>query len=185
MNSKLLSLLGACVVLAAGCSSTPTRKDSGPIHGSTFSFPRSASIPQPGHTDRYAPVHTAIQGAITQDLGKRGLKQVPTGGDITVAYLVIVGNNVSTAMINDYFGYGRDSAKLQELATKAYTNSKNPNYFEAGTLVVDLLDSKSGKLLFRNYVVRPTLRDPSPEIREHNISEAVQALLSGVQVSSR
>lgn len=183
MKSKVLLLLGVCAALVAGCSSTPTRKDTGPIRATTFSFVKGANEGRPGYVDRRAQVHAAIQESLVRNLGGRGLSKVAESGDVTVAYLVIVGNNVSTAMINDYFGYGRDSSKLQEKATKAYSNSKNPNYFEAGTLLVDLIDTKSGKLLFRNYVVRPTLRDPSPEMREQHIREAVDELLKGVKIA--
>lgn len=182
MKAKLSLLLGLCVALVAGCSSTPTRKDSGPIHASTLSFVKGANEGRPGYVDQRAQVHAAIQGALVQNFDGRGVKKVADNGDITVAYLVIVGNNVSTAMINDYFGYGRDSSKLQEKATKAYSDSKNPNYFEAGTLLVDLIDTKSGKLLFRNYVVRPVLRNPTPELREQHIREAVDELLKDVRI---
>lgn len=183
MKSRVLLFLGVCAAIVVGCSSAPTRKDTGPIHASTFSFVQGANAGRPGYVDRRAQVHAAIQESLVENLAGRGLTKVAEGGDLTVAYLVIVGNNVSTAMINDYFGYGRDSDKLQEKATKAYSGSKNPNYFEAGTLLVDLIDSKSGKLLFRNFVVRPTLRDPSPELRAQHIHEAVNELLKDAKLA--
>ena len=50
---------------------------------------------------------------------------------------------VSTVAVEDYFGYGRDAAALQDKAQDAYSANKNPNYFEAGTLLIDLVDSKT------------------------------------------
>ena len=58
----------------------------------------------------------------------------------------------------------------------------NPNYFEAGTLVVDLIDTKTFKLLQRHHVTRPLLRDATVEVREANIREAVTAVMKNVKV---
>jgi hypothetical protein len=84
--------------------------------------------------------------------------------------------------IHDYFGYGRDFAALQDKAQDGYSASKNPNYFEAGTLLIDIIDSKTFKLLKRSYVTRPLLRDPSAEVQATRLQEAVNAALSDVRV---
>jgi hypothetical protein len=110
---------------------------------------------------------------------------VEAGGDVTVAYLVIVGNNASTEMIDTYFGYGRDSSALHDKAHAAYGRSQNPNYFEAGTLLIDFIDSRTYKLLKRAYVVRPLLRNPSAEVRVERIQEAVDAVLGDLRVAPR
>src|SRR5262245_52963164 len=127
--------LAAAVLVLAGCSSTPTKVDTGPIHARTFNFVVNIAKPTPGYADNRAIIHPMVQGAITKNLSARGINPVATGGDVTVAYLIITGNNGSTASINDYFGYGEDATALHDKAFKAYTESKNPNYFEAGTLV--------------------------------------------------
>ena len=100
-----------------------------------------------------------------------------SGGDVIVAYLFIVGNNGSTEAVNTYFGDGRDASALEDKAQTAYTNSKNPNYFEAGTLLIDILDAKTFKVLKRSYVVRALLRNPSPDVQAERIQEAVDAVL--------
>ena len=95
-----------------------------------------------------------IQEAITKNLAARGVKRVPAGGDVTVAYLVILGDNVSTRSINDYFGYSDDAWALHEKAQQAYTGTGNPNSFEAGTLLIDIIDNKGFKVRMRNYATR-------------------------------
>ena len=102
---------------------------------------------------------------------------------MTVAYLVIVGNNASTESINTYFGYGRGATALHDKAQDAYTSSKNPNYFEAGTLLIDIIDAKTYKLLKRSYVVRPLLRNPTAEVRAERIQEAVDEALQDVRIA--
>ncbi len=176
MNLKPILLLAAALALA-GCSSTPKTVDRGPIHARTFSFVDPGAKPVPAYADNRQAVHTAIQDAITKALAARGVTKVATGGDVTVGYLVIVGNNASTRSISDYFGYGSDAVGLQEKAQSAYAGSKNPNYFEAGTLVIDLIDGKTFKLLKRGYATRPLLRNPTAEVRAERIQQVVDEIL--------
>ena len=183
MKYSLFVTLNLAALLAAGCSSTPTRVDTGPIRAATFSFIARSTQPAPGITESREPVHAMIQDSITRDLASKGLSQVASGGDVTVAYLVIVGNNVSTEAISTYFGYDRDASALHDKAQDTYAGSKNPNYFEAGTLLVDIIDAKTYKLLKRAYVVRPLLRNPSAEVRAERIQEAVDAVLQDVRIA--
>src|SRR5262245_59550564 len=103
-DSLVILAAGACVL--AACSSTPTKVDTGPIHARTFSFVNTGAKPSPAYADNRQIIHTMIQAAITRTLAARGVSNVVSGGDITVGYLVITGNNASTSSINDYFGYG-------------------------------------------------------------------------------
>jgi len=98
-----------------------------------------------------------------------------------VGYLVIVGNNVATTSINDYFGYGDDAAGLHDKAQAAYTSNKNPNYFEAGTLVIDLIDAKTFKLLKRGYASRPLLRNLPVDARAARLQEVVDEILANLR----
>jgi hypothetical protein len=180
---KTLSLLAIALAgLLAGCSSTPTQVDKGPIKAATFSFV-AAPKTEAGFVDKRAEIHQMIQDAITKNLTARGLTRTEAGGDVTVAYLVIVGNNATTESINTYFGYGRDSYALHSKAQSAYADSKNPNYFEAGTLLVDIIDGRTFKVLERNHVTRPLLRDAAQEVRVVHIQEAVDAVLSKVRIA--
>ncbi|MGE3312492.1 MAG: DUF4136 domain-containing protein [Limisphaerales bacterium] len=159
MKAALFSLVVTIVLALAGCSSAPDQVDSGGIRAKTFSFihPGPSSLPEA--VDPRAPVHAMIQEAIAKNLAARGVSRIESGGDVTVAYLIITGNNVSTTSISRYFGYGRDATELQQKAQKAYTGSKNPDYFEAGTLVVDVVNTGNFELLWRRHVTRPLLRN--------------------------
>ena len=178
---SFLTLLAGVLALA-GCSSTPTKVDTGSIRARTFSYVDRGSKPSPNYAENRQAVHQMIQEAITKDLAARGVTRVDRGGDLTVGYLVIVGNNATTTTINDYFGYGADAAGLHAKAHEAYTDSKNPNYFEAGTLLIDLTDSKSFKLLKRGYATRPILRNIPDDARAARIQELVDEILRDVRI---
>ena len=175
--------LNLAVLLVAGCSSTPTKVDSGAIRAATFNFVAPGTKTAPAFADSRQQINTMIQDSITRNLASKGVKQVASGGDATVAYLVIVGNNANTELINTYFGYGRDAAALHDQAQAAYNRSKNPNFFEAGTLLVDIVDAKTYKLLKRAFVTRPLLRNPTVAVRAEHIQEAVDAVLKDVRIA--
>jgi hypothetical protein len=171
--------LTAAVLTLAGCSSTPTKFDSGTIHGKTFSFVNRSDRPVPDYADNRQAVHEMIQNAITKNLAMRGVTWVASGGDLTVCYLIIIGNNASAEAINDYFGYREGADQLHQIAHDAYTGSKNPNFFEAGTLVIDIIDNKTNKLVKRNYGSETIIRNLAPEERAERIQEVVDRILRG------
>lgn len=183
MKFTALLLSGMAALWLAGCSSTPTKVNHGPIKAASFSFISTAGRPQPAFAEKRDEVHQVIQDAITANLTARGVARVPSGGAITVAYLIIAGNNATTTSINDYFGYGRDVGALDDLAHKKYTQNNNPNYFEAGTIVIDLLDAQTSKLLTRNYATRPLLANPTTDARAALIQSAVNEALQNVRIS--
>jgi hypothetical protein len=182
-KSAALFAFASALFLFAGCSSTPTKVNTGSIKANSFSFVNTAGRPQPSYADQRAEVNKLIQDAITTDLARFQVTPVANGGDITVAYLVIVGNNATTTSINEYFGYGRDVSALNDIAHEKYTQNKNPNYFEAGTIVIDIIDSHTSKLLKRGYASRPLLANPTTEARAARIQQAVDEALQGLSIT--
>ena len=177
----ILFVVSACVLSLAGCSSTRPEVDTGSISARTFSFINTQGKATPEFAEQRQQVHSLFQGAITQGLARRQVSRVEQGGDVTVAYLIIAGNNVVTTSINDYFGYGRDSAKLADIAHTKYTNNKNPNYYEAGTLLIDIIDSKSWKVLYRGHATRAVQKNISAEAQAVRVNEVVEEILAGVR----
>lgn len=175
----ILFCLAAGVLLLTGCSSTPAKVDHGPIAARSFSFVNPVTAP----AARWQPVHAMIQEAITTNLAERGVAKADAAGEVTVGYLLVVGNNASIVSISDYFANSEDPDKLLDKAHAAYTGSRNPNYFQAGTLVIDVIDSKSFKLLKRGYTTRPVLRNPSADVRAANIRQAVDDILRDLRIT--
>jgi hypothetical protein len=179
---KTLAIIGALVL--AGCASAPMQVDTGPIHARTFSFVRSNAPADAQYDQKRQAIHAMIQSAITTNLAGKGLTRVDNGGDVTVTYLIVVGNNVSTMAISDYWGYSGDASAIQDAIHQSQTvRNENPNYFEAGTLVIDIIDSQSFKLLKRATVQRPVLRNVPADIRQEHIQQAVDQALSDLRVA--
>ena len=177
-------LMALCAALAGcGPEREMTRVDAGPVAAQTFNFiPRSGSGPVPESTDQREEVHAAIQTAIAATLAGKGLRRVEDGGDLVVAYLVIIGNKANTQAINDYFGYGRSYNALHAEAHAAYTSKKYPDLVEAGTLLIDLIDRRTRTVVTRNHVTRPLLRHPSPQVRLSYVQQAVDEALANLTI---
>lgn len=181
MKSFFHLILVAGTLALAGCT-TPTRVDSGPIRAQTFSFIDPGPRQVPAYADTSQRVHAVIQKAISDDLAKRGVTLVPKGGDVTVGYLLITGDNASTTSINEYFGLRDDAVALQDKAHAVYTGQKNPNHFEAGTLVIDIIDSKTYELLRRGHATRSVLPNLSPDARAALVEQAVNEIFRDLRI---
>ncbi|MFO1460662.1 MAG: DUF4136 domain-containing protein [Verrucomicrobiota bacterium] len=179
----LALLLGSGLLLGlVGCS-TPGRVNTGTIHAHTFSFVPNSAGTTPPYADKREAIHRMIQDAITRDLGEHGLVRVDSGGDLVVGYLVIVGNNALTTAVDDYFNHTDDRIALQDRAHAAYTGGDVPYYYEAGTLVIDIRDAKTDKLLKRGYATQNLLRDIPEDARYGRIQSVVERILRDLKVS--
>ena len=176
--------LSACLLAVIGCSSVKMRIDAGALHGETFAFLNTGPQTTSGYADNRAQIHEVFQDAITKALEAKGLRRVPQAGDITVAYLIIVGNNVETTALNSYFGYSSDATALVDKVHNEQTvKAGNRNYFEAGTLVIDLLDTKTSKVLQRRTVQAQVLRNLPPDARKARAQKFVDQALADVTIS--
>ena len=181
----IFCLFLAAGLIFAGCSSVKTHVDRGAVTAKTFSFLNTGPQSTPSYAEDRQQAHVMIQQAIIKNMAARGVTQVASGGDITVAYLVIVGNNATTTSLNRYFGYGSDADALVEKVHQEQTETDpNRNYFEAGTLVIDLVDPKTSKLLQRRSIQAQVLRNLPMETRAARVQSLVDQALADVRISS-
>jgi Domain of unknown function (DUF4136) len=179
----LLSLLLAGLLLA-GCSSTPTHVNKGALPAHTFNFVNGGISLTPPAVDRRDTVHQQIQAAIIKSLAAKGSNRTNETGDVIVAYMIVLGNNVSTEAITTYFGSGRDAGALHHQAHAAYTGNLNPDHFAAGTLLIDVIDAKTYELRYRDFAVQPAMWQATTEERAGHIQAAVDAALAKVRVAN-
>jgi hypothetical protein len=183
MNLKHSFLVAACAVLVAGCSSVPTRVDKGPVQASTYSLMTSKAPASVVANERRQEVHKLIREAIAGQLGQKGLKQETRGGQVEVGYMVIVADNATTATYDEYFGYGRDGAALADKAHQLVSKSKSRNLLEIGAIVIDVVDPRDAKVLYRS-VAHMDVTDVTPANRADRINTLVASCLGGLRVSN-
>jgi hypothetical protein len=72
-----------------------------------------------------------------------------------------------------YFGYGRDSQEIAEVARiRGSLESKRPDFFRRAGIFVDIVDVRTGELVFRSLVKGDVIQGPilSPAIYEKRIA---------------
>ena len=174
----------AATFVLAGCSSVKTNVDKGHVSARSFSFLDTGSRQSPSYAEGSKQAHALVQQALVHNFAAKGVTNMATGGDITVAYLIVVGNNATTTSLNEYFGYTDDASAMVERVHKEQTSNQNSRaYFEAGTLVVDILDPKSSKLLQRRSIHAPVLRTLPTEQRAQRVQAIVDQALADLPVS--
>ncbi|MCU0770652.1 MAG: DUF4136 domain-containing protein [Verrucomicrobia bacterium] len=183
MNLMSSILVAACVAGVAGCSSVPSQVNHGPVRAGTYSLMPSKAPASVVVNERRQEIHRQIQDAIGAQLAQRGLRGVPTGGEVQVGYMVIVADNATTATYDEYFGYGRDAEAVAEKAHKAVSKRSDRNLFEIGAIVIDVVDSRDSKLLFRSYA-RLDVRDVNPENRAEKVNTLVASCLGNLRAGN-
>ncbi len=97
----------------------------------------------------------AIQSALASTFRSHGFEVRSDNADLAVAYLILVQDNVSTTLINDYFGFGRSAMEIADLAhERGVLRNHCADSYKAGTVVIDIIDTKTGKLVYRDYATR-------------------------------
>jgi hypothetical protein len=180
----LLTVLSLALSLM-GCSSVDTRVNKGSVKASTFSFMPTPNRQAPTYAETAKQAHALVQNAIINNLSSKGVTHISAGGDVTVAYLIIVGNNVATTSLNEYFGYSDDSSALvQEVHDSGAGSSKESrDHFESGTLVIDFVDPSNAKLIQRRSIQAPVVRDLSTQERSARLQTIVDQALASVPIS--
>ncbi len=123
-------------------------------------------------------VHGMIQKSIAKQFTSHGLSYGRNPAQLTVAYLVIYQEPGMTARYEDYFGYGRSTEEIADQAhTRGVIDNQNPDYFKRAGIVVDVIDSSTNKLVYRNFAAGDVVTGASDATRSARIDAAVgQAL---------
>ncbi len=179
------ALLGSLLLagLMAACSSVKTHVDKGPVQARTFSFLNTGDRQVPSYAEERKQAHAMVQQAIINHFASKGVAYAPSGGQVTVAYLIVVGNNSTTTSLNSYFGYSADSEAIVDKVHAEQTGSEARGYFEAGTLVIDMVDPATSKLLQRRSIQAQVLRNLPMENRSARVQAIVDQALKDVPLS--
>lgn len=181
MFFKLLArcFLPAAVVLLSACQSVELPKGTARGYQTARLVRPGNNASVPGIAPQANPANDMIQSALASEFGARGFRLDPANADLTVAYLVIVQDNVSTKVVDDYFGFGRSSMQLADAAHSAgVVNNRRADYYREGSVVVDIIDNKTGKLVYRDFATGDLTGDVSDAQLRARINAAVKQALA-------
>jgi hypothetical protein len=125
-------------------------------------------------------VHGMIQNSISKQFTAKGMTYGRANADLIAAYLVIYQEPGMTARYENYFGYGRDTDAISDLAhTRGALENKHPDFFRQAGIVIDLIDSRTNKLVYRNFAKGDVIKGASAGTRAARIDAAVAQALAG------
>ena len=130
-------------------------------------------------TARVTNANTSVHQAIESQFKSHNLAFGNPNAELIVAYMLIGQTNGATTMNIDYFGSGRDpQAILDEAHQRGAIDNKRPDAFKSGALVVDIIDARTNKLVFRNFTRRDILEGAQPSQQDARIKAAVAEVLA-------
>lgn len=136
-----------------------------------------AGTPVTGTTEKQ--VHGMIQNSISKQFTAKGMAYGHSNADLVVAYMVIYQEPGMTSSYETYFGYGRDASEISELAhTRGALENKRPEYFRQAGVVIDVIDSRTNKLVYRNFAKGDVIKGASSGTRAARIDAAVAQALA-------
>ena len=128
-----------------------------------------------------------IEAAFGDEFAKRNLKLVNEGGDMVVSLFVVVDQKTSTtAYTNHYnmggYGYGGWGWGYGGMGMGSSTTHYSERDYLVGTLVVDVFDKESKKLIWQG-VGQKTV-DENPNTREKNMLKVAAAIMKPFPIKS-
>jgi len=179
MTALRLLAVAACAVVFTSCSSS-VDMPKGNSKGYTSARLVKRAPDSPAITSsREKRVHNLIQGNIQAQFKARGMGYNAPHADLVVGYMVVYQDNAMTTSFDDYFGFGRGGREILDVAhKKGVIDGNRPDYFERAGLVVDVIDAKTNKLIFRNVSVGDIVNGASDAQRKKIIADAVSEALT-------
>jgi hypothetical protein len=124
-------------------------------------------------------VHGMIQNSISKQFTSKGMAYGRGDSDLVVAYLVVYQEPGMTSSYETYFGYGRDANQISDLAhTRGSIESERPDYFRQAGIIIDVIDSRTNKLVYRNFAKGDVIKSASSGTRAARIDAAVAQVLA-------
>lgn len=177
-------VLPAVILLAAlaalsGCNSTNIRSPKGTSEGyTTYRLYRQAPEDLPAFANREDVANRAVQDALHEQFQSHGFTVDQDNAQLIVTYLILLQTNVASTAISDYY-VSSGSDILSYAHKKVAIDGDYPIDWEAGTLVVDVIDTADRTVVFRGHASREILEDLPVEERVRRIDEGVAEILAG------
>jgi Domain of unknown function (DUF4136) len=169
MRTRTISLVAGLAMVASGWAAAQNIHTDYDHHANfsqyhTYSF-KQVKLPNQLWDQR-------AKDAVSKDLDKLGLKQVPDGGDLAVS---VVGTTQQQQQLNTFYtdpgwgGWGWWGWGPQEATTTTTT-------YQTGTLVIDMFDANAKRLVFRGTADGTLSGDPQKN--EKKLDKAVDDIIS-------
>jgi hypothetical protein len=178
---RIVSAVGLIsVIMLMGCSTMRITSDYDPTaidacaHYKTYAWLDLPKGDDPRvHNDL---LETAIVSAVDTELAAWGYTEVTHGSpDFLIGYHIDIQGKLSVTHVNDYYGYnyGYWAPRYGAGYSQTYVDQ-----YDEGTLLLDIIDGKSNKLVWRSTARAELNEYANPRERRERLESAVQKMLS-------
>ncbi|MGC6465641.1 MAG: DUF4136 domain-containing protein [Akkermansiaceae bacterium] len=141
-----------------------------PVLDPNYTVPTSAREDQ---------VHKMIQNSLKANFKANGMGFGQSNSDLIVAYMVIYQELGMTTRSTKYFGNNADTERIAEVAhLKGAVDTGRPDFFQQAGIIVDVMDARTNKLIYRNVAKGDVVKGVSDSTRAQRINGAVTQALA-------
>ena len=156
---SVLTVTGVIVLVSALFCTVAQAQKTSAAHDKNIDFSNYRTFAFDKAGARNPCVNTMIVEAIERELTSRGLTKVDTDPDLRVVYLAATGPNLQVANVPFYHVVNPAYSGMVGSAAMAMWD------VTTGTLVIDLLDRKMDRVVFRGTINEVLQRAPSADLQ--------------------
>lgn len=118
-----------------------------------------------------------IEAAVERNLAAKEFEQTDSAPDFKVGYLVTVEKKLSSSSVGGSFGFGRYSG-ASGIGVSVGAPQTQIREYKEGTLILDITDATSNKLVWRGSSTSRLGESRTPEESERLINQMVEEILA-------
>lgn len=184
MRSSFVCAATTCILAACGCSSLSVSYDYDTAADfsqyKTYAWLESKGKgPSDPRIDNDL-LDGRVRRSVDAELALKGLTKAPeTEADLLVGYHVTLEEKIEVSTVDSTYGYGRGPGWRYGYGGWYGAPETRAYHYDEGTLLLDLVDRKTERLVWRGSATDRVELELHPEEREEGLRAAVKAMLAG------
>ena len=171
--------IAAAVLALSACSTLKSTSDFDPSVSfeqyKTYSWVEKKNEDAGYHLDGL--MDQRVRAAVETQLSQKGISKADKqNADLLVNYITKVDKKINIDTFNSNFGYNPYYGPRWGYGGSLHSETTVREY-DVGTLMVDLVDNKTGKLIWRGTVADTVREQSTPEERINTINQAIGTVM--------
>jgi hypothetical protein len=171
--------IAAAVLALSACSTLKSTSDFDPSVSfeqyKTYSWVEKKNDDAGYHLDGL--MDQRVRAAVETQLSQKGISKADKqNADLLVNYITKVDKKINIDTFNSNFGYNPYYGPRWGFGGSIHSETTVREY-DVGTLMVDLVDNKTGKLIWRGTVADTVREQSTPEERINTINQAIGTVM--------
>ncbi|MBB1364678.1 MULTISPECIES: DUF4136 domain-containing protein [unclassified Shewanella] len=171
--------IAAAVLALSACSTLKSTSDFDPSVSfeqyKTYSWVEKKNEDAGYHLDGL--MDQRVRAAVETQLSQKGISKADKqNADLLVNYITKVDKKINIDTFNSNFGYNPYYGPRWGFGGSLHSETTVREY-DVGTLMVDLVDNKTGKLIWRGTVADTVREQSTPEERINTINQAIGTVM--------